>query len=113
MICAPSEDPDQTGHPSSLTKVFAVRSVGSYKDPRFLHADSDDWDQTALAYLSIRWVNRSFCWICHAAAHSSFTMARVQGKALVGVLGAGGRGGKPSDGKRFSVFEMPLEGSSL
>ena len=24
--------------PSSLTRVFAVRSVGSYKDPRFLHA---------------------------------------------------------------------------
>ena len=26
MICAPSEDSDQTGHPSSLTRVFAVRS---------------------------------------------------------------------------------------
>ena len=45
MICAPSEDSDQTGHPSNLTRVFAVRSVGSYKDPKFLHADSDDWDQ--------------------------------------------------------------------
>ena len=45
MICAPNEDSDQTGHPSSLTRVFAVRSVGSYKDPSFLHADSDDWDQ--------------------------------------------------------------------
>ena len=28
-----------------------------------------------------------------------------------GVLGGGGR--KPPDGKRFSVFEMPLEGSPL
>ena len=46
MICVPSEDSDRTGHPSSLTIVFAVRSVGSYKDPEFLHADSDDWDQT-------------------------------------------------------------------
>ena len=42
---APSEDSDQPGHPSSLTRVFAVRSVGSYKDPRFLHADSDESDQ--------------------------------------------------------------------
>ena len=77
MICVPSEDSDQTGHPSSLTRVFAVRSVGSYKDPRFLHADSDDKDWAdAQAYLSIHWVNRSFCWICHAAADSSFTMER-------------------------------------
>ena len=45
MICAPSEYSDQPGHPSSLTRVFAVHSVGSYKDPRFLHADSDDSDQ--------------------------------------------------------------------
>ena len=68
MICAPSEDSDQPGHPSSLTRVFAVRSVG--KGPRFLHdADSDDSD-----YLSIHWVHRSFCCICHAATHSSFKM---------------------------------------
>ena len=45
MICAPSEGSDQTRHPSSLTRVFTVRSVGSYKDQRFLYADSDDWDQ--------------------------------------------------------------------
>ena len=50
-------------------------SVGSYKDPKFLHADSDDWAD-AQTYLSLHWVNRSFCWICHAAAHSSFTMER-------------------------------------
>ena len=45
MIFAPSEDSDQHGHPSSLTRVFAVHSVGSYKDPRFLQADSADSDQ--------------------------------------------------------------------
>ena len=28
-----------------MIRVFAVRSVGSYKDPRFLHTDSDDLDQ--------------------------------------------------------------------
>ena len=27
--CAPSEDSDQPGHPSSLIRVFAVRSMGS------------------------------------------------------------------------------------
>ena len=29
MVCAPSEDSDQPGHPPSLIRVFAVRSVGS------------------------------------------------------------------------------------
>ena len=29
MTCAPSEDSDQPGHPPSLIRVFAVRSMGS------------------------------------------------------------------------------------
>ena len=29
MTCAPSEDSDQPGHPPSLIRVFAVRSLGS------------------------------------------------------------------------------------
>ena len=29
MACAPSEDSDQPGHPPSLIRVFAVRSMGS------------------------------------------------------------------------------------
>ena len=67
MASAPSEDSDQPGHPPSLIRVFAVRSMGrkgpklySYgqrrlirlggqwvaKDPSFLHTDSEDSDQT-------------------------------------------------------------------
>ena len=42
--CLPSEDSDQLGHPPSLIRVFAVRSIA--KDPSFLHADSEDSDQT-------------------------------------------------------------------
>ena len=45
LICVPSEDSDQPGHPSSLIRVFAVHSVGS-KDQSFLHADSEDSDQS-------------------------------------------------------------------
>ena len=29
MACAPCEDSDQLGHPPSLIRVFALRSVGS------------------------------------------------------------------------------------
>ena len=40
------------------------------KDPRFLHADGEDWSDwaDAQADLSLRWTHRSFCWFCHAAA---------------------------------------------
>ena len=53
MTCAPSEDSDQTGHPSSLIRVFAVCSLGSLG-----HADREDSDQT-------RWMPsliRVFAW---------------------------------------------------
>ena len=43
--CAPGEASDQPGHPPSLIRVFAVRSMGS-KDPIFLYADSQESDQT-------------------------------------------------------------------
>ena len=33
MACAPREDSDQPGHPHSLIRVFAVRSMGSHEDP--------------------------------------------------------------------------------
>ena len=45
MACAPSEDSDQPGHPPSLIRVFVVLQWVA-KDPSFLHADSEDSDQT-------------------------------------------------------------------
>ena len=46
MICVPSEDSDQPGHPPSLIRVFAVHSQWIVKDLSFLHADSEDSDLT-------------------------------------------------------------------
>ena len=45
MVCAPSKDSDQSGHPPSLIRVFACTQWEA-KDPSFLHADSEDSDQT-------------------------------------------------------------------
>ena len=45
MTCAPSLDSDQPGHPSSLIRAFACAQQEA-KDPRFLHADREDSDQT-------------------------------------------------------------------
>ena len=48
--CAPSKDSGQPGHLPSLIRVFAVHSM-SIKDPRFLHADSEDSDQNVMLVL--------------------------------------------------------------
>ena len=71
----PSEDSDQPGHPPSLIPAktlisLVIRPVWSEsslcaqwvaKDPNFLHADSEDSDQTG----------RPFCWFFHEAAYST------------------------------------------
>ena len=42
MICVPSDDSDHPGHLPSLIRVFTMLAKG----PSFLHADSEDSDQT-------------------------------------------------------------------
>ena len=45
ITCAPSEDSDQPVHPPSLIKsLLCAQWVAT--DPSFLHADSEDSDQT-------------------------------------------------------------------
>ena len=69
MTCAPSEDSDQPAHPRSLIWVFAC-AHWKVKDPRFLHADSEDWSDWRLPRLI--WVfaghTGHFCWFCHVQA---------------------------------------------
>ena len=79
MACAPSEDSDQPGHPPSLTRVFAVRSMGSksyqslirvfdvrmkthwvpYYPLSALRRLWSDWAD-AQADLNLRWAHRHF-----------------------------------------------------
>ena len=64
-----SKDSDQPGHLLSLIRVFTVRSIGS-NDPRFLHVDSKDSDQTGRMPRLI-WViagHTSILLVCHEAA---------------------------------------------
>ena len=81
IICAPSEDSGQPGHPPSLIRVLAVRMkkawVLSY--PLSAHYPLSvqrrlwsDWAD-AHADLSFHWVHRSFCWFCDEAAHIWYT----------------------------------------
>ena len=45
MTCAPSDDTDQTGHPSSLFSLH-LTTFWVVKDPNILQANSEDSDQT-------------------------------------------------------------------
>ena len=72
--CAPSEDSDQPGHLPSLHCVQLVA-----KDPRFLHADSKDFDQTGQmprliwvfagcsCHFLVPWLKSSLCNVVYTA----------------------------------------------
>ena len=69
MACAPSEDPDQPGHPPSLIRVFAVH----LKKARILSYPLGGQRRLirlgdAQADLSPCWGHMPFCWFCHDAA---------------------------------------------
>ena len=62
MTCAPSED--------SICPIWSESSLCAQyvaKDHSFLHADSENFDQTGWK-LSLQWVHMPFCWFCCAAA---------------------------------------------
>ena len=73
MTCAPSEDSDQPGHPSSLIWIFAVRMKKHWALNYLLSAQWRLWADCADAQtdLSLRSAHMSFCWFCRAAAHTS------------------------------------------
>ena len=70
MVCAPSEDSDQPGHPPSLISVFVVRSMGSWghnvslcgKWRLIRLGGCPGWSEFSLGA-------QAFCWFCHVAAH--------------------------------------------
>ena len=68
---APNEDSDQPGHPSSLIRVFAGRSMVS-SGPKLPSCGQrrlwSDWAD-AQVDLRLRWALKPFCWFCHEAAH--------------------------------------------
>ena len=70
MVCAPSDNSDQPGHPPSLISVFAVRMKKAWSLATH-RAHSEDWSDWAS---SPGWSLSSlgtqpFCWFCHEAAH--------------------------------------------
>ena len=68
MAYAPSEDSDHPGHPPSLIRVFALRSLDS-EGPKLFYADSEDWSQ---ADLCLRWSHIQLCWFRNALAQIRF-----------------------------------------
>ena len=70
IICAPSEDSDQPGHPPSQIRVFVVRMKKHWVLIYLLSALRRLWSHWADAQtdLGLRWAHRSVCWFCHEAA---------------------------------------------
>ena len=62
MACAPSEDSDQPGHPSSLIRVYAVRVKKAWVLSYPLSAQRKHWSDwvDAQADLSLRWPHTHF-----------------------------------------------------
>ena len=63
MVCAPSEDSDQSGHPPSLIRVFAVLMKKAKALSYPLCAQRRLWSDwaDAQADLSLRWAHMPFC----------------------------------------------------
>ena len=73
MACAPSKDSNQSWHPPSLIRVFAVRLKKARILSYPLSARQRLWSDwaDAQADLSLRWAHMPFCWFRHEAAHFS------------------------------------------
>ena len=65
MICAPSEDSDQPGHPPSLIRVFAVRLKQQLVLSYPLSAQRRLWSA------DLRWAQMSCCWFGHEAVQNT------------------------------------------
>ena len=73
MICAPSEDSDQPGHPPSLIRVRAVHLKQNWVLSYLLSAQRSLWSDwaDAQADLSLCWAQKSFCRVCHEVAQNA------------------------------------------
>ena len=78
--CAPSKDSDQPGHPPSLIRVFAVHMKNAWIHSYPLSAQQRLWSDwvDAEADLSLRWLQRSFCWFCDAAAQMCLLKVKTE-----------------------------------
>ena len=84
MVCAPSEDSNQPGHPPSLIRVLAVCMKKAWVLSYPLSAQRrlwSDWADTK-ADLSLHWAHMPFCWFCHEVAHFSLACTLLIEKGL-------------------------------
>ena len=95
MTCAPIEDSDQPEHPPSLIRVFAVRMNIPWVLSYPFSTQRRPWSDWALggsaqSDLSLRWVLRTRCLFCHAAAYiyisRSLSLARTHGLGRLGLM---------------------------
>ena len=77
MSVRPAKTQNSLGiHPFGSESSLYAQWVA--KDPRFLHADSEDSGQIAQADLSLRWAHLPFWWFCHVAAQMDHEQLNVK-----------------------------------
>ena len=93
MTYAPSEDSDQPEHPPSQIRVFAVRMNIPWALSYLLSTQlrpSSDWalGGSAQYELGLRWVLRTLCLFCHAAAYIYIESPITWSNSWFGAVGA-------------------------
>ena len=94
MTSAPIEDSDQPEHPPSLIRVFAVRMNIPWVLSYPFSTQRRPWSDCAMggsaqSDLSLRWVLRTLCLFCYAAAiyiSRSLSLGRTHGLGRLGLM---------------------------
>ena len=83
MACAPSEDSDQSGHPPSLIRVFAVRKKETWV---LSYPLSAQWRLIGLGgcpgWFESSMGAQSLCWLCHETAHMWVSHGRLSQRKI-------------------------------
>ena len=85
--CAPSEDSDHSGHPPSLIRVFAMRSMGSWGPKVFSYGQRRLWSDLADAQadLSLRWSHSHIVGFIMSRLNYKWVLTQISHRAGVGI----------------------------
>ena len=83
MVCAPSEDSDQPGHPPSLIKSLRCALIRKLRTQAFFMQTAKTLIRPgAQADWSLRCAHMPFCWFCHEVAQICLILAAMYAMVL-------------------------------
>ena len=114
MVCAPSDDSDQQGHPPSLIRVFIVCMKKAWFLSYPLNAQRRLWSDRADAKADQSSLGtQSFCWFCHEVAQINQESTFIRPQSLIKLQGKQNgmvpSGRRKTDIKRLGYENIPLD----